>query len=91
MDFPAIPEGGGWVSKSTTRTEPKYVSYDGFAARVIILHQFQTKIFLRGPPGAKKSPKDPKKKLSKTLAYSGRFWLTLADSGRLWMTFDDSG
>ena len=49
----------------------------------------QKKLFWapQGPQRVSKSQKN----LSKTLAYSGRFWLTLADPGRLWMTFDDSG
>ena len=51
------------------------------------------KQILEVPPGAPKNQKDERKKKYhpyKTLAYSGRFWLTLGDSGRLWMTFDDS-
>ena len=58
---------------------------DNFAARVLILHSVLHKKIFWGPQKSKRS-----KNLSKTLAYSGRFWLTLADSGQLWLTFEDS-
>ena len=62
------------------------VSFDNFAARVLILHQFSLQNF-------PKSQQEPKtyQKLLRTLADSGWLWLTLADSGWHLMTLADTG
>ena len=61
-----------------------------FCSQSINFARVLHKKYLLGPTrGLQKSKRS--KNLSKTLAYSCRFWLTLADSGQLWLTFEDSG
>ena len=70
-----------WVTFVTCSEILPFVSFDNFAARVFILHQFPPKKKIWGPPGAPKSQQEPKNFL--------KLFLNLADSGWLWMTLDD--